>query len=180
MMRAHKSLSGTLPPGRHAHGKGKKLNCSKLKLVLALTGSIVVLQACGKSEQAATTSPATPTTAAAPAGTANPVVQSAIAKDSDTPPATTFASDVPKLYAFFKSTGTRKGDTFRAVWIAEDVGAAAPRETKIDEGTLAADKDNFEAAFSLSKPTNGWPVGKYRTEIHVGDKLASTSKFSIE
>lgn len=156
------------------------MNFAKLKCVLALTGSILVLQGCGKGDEVATPSASTPTTAAAPAGAANPVVESAIAKDSDTPPATTFASDVPKLYAFFKSTGTQKGDTFRAVWIAEDVGAAAPKETKIDEGTLAADKDNFAAAFSLSKPTNGWPVGKYRTEIHVGDKLASTSKFSIE
>ena len=152
----------------------------KLKFVLALTASIALLHGCGKSEQAATPSAAPSSAAAVSAGTANPVVESAIAKDSDTPPATQFASDVPKLYAFFKSTGTQKGDTFRAVWIAEDVGAAAPKETKIDEATLAADQDNFAAAFSLSKPTNGWPVGKYRTEIHVGDKLASTAKFSIE
>ena len=153
---------------------------AKLRFVLALTASILLLQGCGKSEQAATPSAATPTAAAAPASTANPVVESAIAKDSDTPPATTFAADVPKLYAFFKSTGTHKGDTFRAVWIAEDVGAAAPKETKIDEATLAADTDDFTAAFSMSKPTKGWPVGKYRTEIHLGDKLASTAKFSIE
>jgi hypothetical protein len=53
-------------------------------------------------------------------------VETAIAKDSDTPPATTFSADVPKLYAFFKSTGTKKGDSLRSVWIAEDVGDAAP------------------------------------------------------
>ena len=153
---------------------------AKQKFVLALTASILLLQGCGKSEQTVTTPAATPAAAAAPAGTGTPVVESAIAKDADTPPATTFAADVPKLYAFFKSTGTHKGDTFRSVWIAEDVGAAAPKETKIDEGTLAADADNFSAAFSLSKPTKGWPVGKYRTEIYLGDKLASTSKFSIE
>jgi hypothetical protein len=151
----------------------------KLKLVLALTASLVVLQGCGKDEQVSTPSAATPT-AAAPASTASPVVQSAIAKDSDTPPATKFGSDVPQLHAFFKSTGTHKGDTFRAVWIAEDVGTAAPKETKIDEASLVADGDNFAAAFSMSKPTKGWPVGTYRTEIHVGDKLASTAKFSIE
>ena len=146
----------------------------KLKMVLALTASVLVLQGCGKSENDATP------TAAAPASTATPVVQSVVAKDSDTPPATKFGTDVPQLHTFFKSTGTHKGDTFRAVWIAEDVGAAAPKETKIDEATLVADKDNFEAAFSMSKPTQGWPVGTYRTEIHLGDKLASTAKFSIQ
>ena len=149
---------------------------AKLKVLAALStlAAIVVLQGCGKTEQPQAGAQS------ATAGTAEPFVQSAIAKDSDTPPATTFAADVPKLWAFFKSTGTKKGDNFRSVWIAEDVGEAAPKETKIDEATLAADKDDFSAAFSLSKPNNGWPVGKYRTEIYVGDKLASTSKFSIE
>ena len=160
--------------------KGNTLIFKKLNVVLALTASVALLQGCDKSEQTAAPAAPTSTAGAAPASSANPVVQSAIAKDSDTPPATTFASDVPKLYAFFKSSGTRKGDTFRAVWIAEDVGAAAPKETKIDEATLAADADDFGAAFSISKPTNGWPVGTYRTEIHLGDKLASTAKFSIQ
>jgi len=27
--------------------------------------------------------------------------------------------------------------------------------------------------FSPSKPTKGWPVGKYRLEIYVGDDLAT-------
>ena len=146
--------------------------------VLSTLAALVVLQGCGKTDQPPTgAASATPD---ATASSAKLVVQSAIAKDSDTPPATTFAADVPKLWAFFKSTGSKKGDNFRSVWIAEDVGAAAPKETKIDEGTLAADTDDFSAAFSLSKPNNGWPVGKYRTEIYVGDRLASTAKFTIQ
>ena len=153
----------------------------KLRVLAALStlAALVVLQGCGKTEQppagAVSTTPDVTASAAK-----EPVVQSAIAKDSDTPPATTFSADVPKLWAFFKSTGTKQGDNFRSVWIAEDVGDAAPKETRIDEGTLAADKDDFSAAFSLSKPNNGWPVGKYRTEIYVGDRLASTSKFTIQ
>jgi hypothetical protein len=154
----------------------------KLRALAALCtlAALVVLQGCGKTEQPPAAAPAVVTADAKPSS-AGPVVQSAIAKDADTPPATTFtAADIPKLWAFFKSTGTKKGDNFRSVWIAEDVGDAAPKETKIDEATLVADADDFSAAFSLSKPNNGWPVGKYRTEIYVGDRLASTSKFTIE
>jgi hypothetical protein len=152
---------------------------NKLKLLATFgtVAAVLVLQGCGKDEQPAA---AAPSSAAAPAATGKPIVQTAIAKDSDTPPATSFSADVPKLWAFFQTTGTKKGDSLRAVWIAEDVGDAAPKDTKIDEATLSADKDDFTGAFSLSKPNNGWPVGKYRTEFHLGDQLASTAKFTIQ
>jgi hypothetical protein len=106
-------------------------------------------------------------------------VEAAMAKDKDTKPAETFAADVPKLYAFFRTSGTKSGDTLRGVWIAEDVGSAAPKETKIDEATLTADEDDFYGAFSLTKPTKGWPSGKYRVEIYADDQLATTVKFTI-
>ena len=106
-------------------------------------------------------------------------IEAAIAVDQDTKPATTFGTDVPKLYAFFKTKGTEKGEKLRGVWIAEDVGNAAPADTKIDEATLTADQDDFFGAFSLSKPNKGWPVGKYRVEIYDGDELATTVKFTI-
>lgn len=107
-------------------------------------------------------------------------VEAAIAKDKDTKPTTSFSSDVPKLYAFFKTHGSEKGDKLRGVWIAEDVGAAAPANTKIDEATMTADEDDFYGAFSLSKPNKGWPTGKYRVEIYSGDELATTVKFTIK
>jgi hypothetical protein len=107
-------------------------------------------------------------------------IEGAIAVDQDTKPTTTFAPNVPKLYAFFRSTGTHEGDRLRGVWIAVDVGDAAPANTKIDESTITADQDNFYGAFSLSKPTKGWPAGKYRVDIYNGDELATSIKFTIE
>ena len=107
-------------------------------------------------------------------------VEAAMAVDKDTKPTTTFTADVPKLYAFFRSKGTQTGDKLRGVWIAEDVGDAAPKKTKIDEATLTADENDFYGAFSLTKPTKGWPAGKYRVDIYVGDELATTAKFTIK
>jgi hypothetical protein len=107
-------------------------------------------------------------------------IEAAIAVDKDTRPATTFAANVPELYAFFRSKGTHEGDKLRGVWIAEDVGDTAPKNYKIDESSLTADQDDFYGAFSLTKPTNGWPVGKYRVEIYNGDELATSVKFSIK
>ena len=106
-------------------------------------------------------------------------VEAVIAVDKDTRPTTTFAADVPKLYAFFRTKGTESGDKLRGVWIAEDVGEAAPENTKIDESTVTADQDDFYGAFSLSKPNKGWPVGTYRVEIYEGGELATTVRFNI-
>lgn len=106
-------------------------------------------------------------------------IEAVIAVDKDTRPATTFAADVPKLYAFFRSKGTEKGDKLRAVWIAEDVGDAAPAKSRIDEATLTADQADYYGAFSLSKPIKGWPVGQYKVEIYSGDELATTAEFAI-
>ena len=107
-------------------------------------------------------------------------VEAVMAEDADTEPTDVFGPDTPKLYAFFRSQGTTKGDKLRAVWIAEDVGGAADANTTIDEATLVADKDDFFGAFSLSKPDDGWPEGKYRVDIYLGDAVAISVKFKIE
>ncbi len=109
-----------------------------------------------------------------------PKIEAVTAKDEDSKPTDTFAADVPKIYAFFRSTGTKKGDILRSVWVADDVGEAAPKSTKIDEATLTADKDDFFGAFSLSKPTKGWPLGQYHVDIYSGDQLATSVKFTVK
>ena len=107
-------------------------------------------------------------------------VEVVLAKDKDSEPTDTFEPNVPKVCAFFKTQGSTKGDKFRAVWIAEDVGDAAPENTEIDEATLTADEDNYYGSFSLSKPTKGWPEGSYRVDIYNGDEVAASAEFTIE
>lgn len=114
------------------------------------------------------------------AGSEKKLLRAAVAVDKDTKPTDTFSSTVPKLWAFWIGDGVKAGDKIRGVWIAEDVGDAAPADTKIDEVSLTATKDKDSGAFSLSKPTKGWPVGEYRVEIYIGDTLAETVKFEIE
>src|SRR5205085_4581669 len=93
---------------------------------------------------------------------------------------TAYTADAPRLYATFKTKGASDGDKIRAVWIADDVGDAAAKGTKIDEKTLKMEGDTEDGVFSLSKPTNGWPVGKYRVEIYVNDELVTKLKFTIK
>jgi outer membrane usher protein FimD/PapC len=93
---------------------------------------------------------------------------------------TTFPVDAAKVFASFKTKGASNGDKIRGVWIADDVGDAAPKGTKIDEKTLKAEGDTEDGVFSLSKPDNGWPVGKYHLEIYVNDELATKLNFTIK
>jgi len=103
-----------------------------------------------------------------------------LAVDKDSKAASSFASDTPKIYAFFATVGTKKGDELRSVWIAVDVGDAAPANTKLDEATVIYETDNDEeGVFSLSRPTKGWPVGDYKVEIYHNDKLVAAPEFAI-
>jgi hypothetical protein len=94
-------------------------------------------------------------------------------------PATSFAADTPKLHALFGTTGIGSGDKVRAVLIAEDVGDAAPANTKVLEKTLPLGEDTSDGDFAFSKPAKGWPPGKYRVDIYVNDEVATKAKFTI-
>jgi len=93
---------------------------------------------------------------------------------------TAYTADAQKLYATFKTKDVANGDKIRGVWIADEVGEAAPAGTIIDEKTLPMDGDTEDGEFSLSKPTMGWPLGKYHIEIYVNDHLTTKVTFEIK
>jgi hypothetical protein len=123
-----------------------------------------------------------PTASAQPATkrASNVSVDAIMAKGRNGKPTTNFPADFPKIYAMFKTKGIKDGDKVRGVLTAEDVGDVAPPNTKVLDKTLALDGDTDDGDFNFSKPTNGWPVGKYRVEIYVNDELATTTKFTIK
>jgi hypothetical protein len=95
-------------------------------------------------------------------------------------PTTTFSSDVSRIYVFWKGEALEVGDKIHSVWIAEDIGDAAPKESKILEGDVKVYKANEDGAFSLSRPGGRvWPVGQYRVELQINGSLAEVVKFTI-
>jgi|ERR1700737_2518405 hypothetical protein len=97
---------------------------------------------------------------------------------------TSFTPDTENLYAVFRAKGTKEGDKMHCVLIAEDVGDAAPANTKALETTLTVEGDangrDYVGDFELSKPTKGWPAGKYHVEIYVNDELATKVNFTVK
>src|SRR5581483_8796661 len=106
-------------------------------------------------------------------------VKAVMTTGPDDEPTTSFAANTEKIYALFKTKGISDGDKIRGVWIADDVGDAAPANTKIDEKTLTLKGDTDDGDFSLSKPTKGWPAGQYHLDIYVNDDKVTSAKFTI-
>lgn len=99
---------------------------------------------------------------------------------TDAPATTTFARDTPAVFAMLQMEGVLKGDKLRAVWIADDVGDAAPAHTKIAEKSLTMEGVPNEGNFSCTKPAKNWPAGKYHVDIYANDKLITSAKFTVE
>lgn len=84
-------------------------------------------------------------------------------------------ASLPKVTFYFRA---KAGTTLTGAFIAEDVGAAAPKNFVIDSANVTA-ADKMAATFTLGRPTNGWPIGQYRLEIKQGKKLVHTERFMI-
>ena len=106
-------------------------------------------------------------------------------------PTTTFDKDTSTIFGVYSTkTVPATGSQVTIRWICIDSGGVAPpntliTETKIKDDNLLNDMLNkvathYTVDFSVTRPSKGWPLGKYRTEIHINRKLAQKKHFSIE
>jgi len=92
---------------------------------------------------------------------------------------TVFAPDTPRIYVVFALADVPQGTVVKSVWVAEKTGVAEPN-TKLDEATLTMGGAQNSGRFWYSRPTSGWPVGEYRVDLSIGERLAETRRFKIE
>jgi hypothetical protein len=102
-----------------------------------------------------------------------------LGKAADGEATTQFTADTPKLYARWQGHGLTEQTKLRAVWIAENVGEAAPPNYKVDEASVVAGSSDPSGTFTLSRPDKGWPLGDYRVEFYVEDKMVEAIKFEM-
>ena len=100
-------------------------------------------------------------------------------------PKDTFIKTTPAIYFVCESSDLHKGQSIRSVWIADDTYHVAPANYEIDEKTIQIDKELgkeqiYTANFSLSKPTKGWPAGKYHVDLYVNKQLVKSAKFTVK
>ncbi len=90
-----------------------------------------------------------------------------------------FPRDTPKIVCVWRGKGIKPGTVLKGVWIAEDVGNAAPPNYKLLEKSMTITVEN-EGSLNVTKPTNGWPVGKYRIEIYLNNTRVKSLPFTIK
>jgi hypothetical protein len=142
-----------------------------MKRILAIVTSIVVI---------ATLAPA----CSFSISTAN-ITQAVLAKDvkgdnfEPVDPTSTFSTEQPIINLVVSVANAPSETKVKTVWTAVDVGDAAPADTKIDEAELTMDASG-NAHFTLSLPNSGvWPVGKYKVDVYLNDKLDRTLEYIV-
>ena len=118
-----------------------------------------------------------------PSPSASPTVvgdklQVTLGKDATGAAEELFTSTIPRVVLRWSIAHLPEKAKLRCVWIAEDVGDAAPKEYHVEESSLTPTEP--AGTFSITRPTSGWPPGKYRAEVFLGEKLAATAAFTIE
>lgn len=101
-------------------------------------------------------------------------------------PRASFTGQPAKLFVRYVTAKLpAAGQTFSVLWIAEDVGKAAPPNTTIAKTDLTNNKADAGKAASwaitgnLSAPKKGWPPGRYRVEIRSAGDLVISTGFKI-
>jgi uncharacterized RDD family membrane protein YckC len=92
-------------------------------------------------------------------------------------PSVEFYVDTPEIVCVWDVAGVDPSVPIKSVWVADDVGAAAPPHLKLIEKSVAG---YSEGSFSVTRPDHGWPAGQYHLEIYIGDTLAKQIPFSIK
>ena len=159
----------------HVESRGKIRPAAAIACVAILIASFVVAFALHATVPAATiAASSTPQINRAELGTGNTDDYQIVGA------ATSFAPSQANIVCVFQVTGAAAGTPIRSVWIADDVGSAAPPNTKLAEKSIAApDGGEFSGDFNLSAPSSGWPVGKYHLDIYIGDTLAKSISYTI-
>lgn len=88
----------------------------------------------------------------------------------------TFITTTPIIYLTGKIKNATIDSTIRVEWYYVE----GESEIFIGDSILNVSDINMDFYFSLSKPTNNWPTGKYEIRLYYDDKHQETVSFKVE
>jgi uncharacterized RDD family membrane protein YckC len=94
-------------------------------------------------------------------------------------PTSTFPQSAPVLYVAFQAKDAGAGAKVRTVWTAVDVGQAAAPNSVIDEATVTLPRGDESGAFNLTRRDRPWPVGQYKVDFYVNDRMVLSMPFTV-
>lgn len=162
------------------------MKMTRQPLILAVSlAAALALSACGKTDESASTVPATPPPATEPAATPPPPMEAAAAITFDSVELGSTIDAGNKILAanssfapsdtIYASVGTRGSGnaTLAAKWSYQD-------GQTVHEDSKSLDSTGPETtAFMISKPS-GFPVGKYKVEISLDGHPVASKDFAVK
>ncbi len=101
-----------------------------------------------------------------------------MAKDAGGAERTTVYAQGDIFYAIVDLANASSDTAVRAVWFATDVQGEQPN-TQIDDATTTS--GDARLTFNLTNAANTlWPIGKYRVDLYLNDKLEKTLEFEVQ
>lgn len=88
-----------------------------------------------------------------------------------------FAPSTAKIYVIYKVTLPKAGRV-RAAWITEKVDGYAENQKFGDSGSNM-EAGSYMSAFAYARPGAAWPVGTYRVDLYVDDKMERSVHFKV-
>lgn len=97
------------------------------------------------------------------------------ANESGDPETTSFAQDDLTVYCIVELANAPSDTVVKSVWTAVDVDGVDPN-TVIDEASLTSG----DATLTFNLTNNQlWPVGKYKVDLYLNDKLVRTLEYQV-
>ncbi|MGQ9786259.1 MAG: hypothetical protein ACUVSJ_07350 [Anaerolineae bacterium] len=89
---------------------------------------------------------------------------------------TSFAQDQKTFYCIVQLANAPEDTKLKAVWTAVEVEGEQPN-TLIDQTeTTAGEQNQFTFSLTNDRP---WPIGKYKVDLYLNDKLDRTLEFEV-
>lgn len=103
-----------------------------------------------------------------------------LAEQKDGKRVSAFKPDSQFVYVMFTLADAPRGTLVRCLWFAEKVEVVPP-DYKLYEAEVrmgGGGVDNQGNCW-ISRPNNGWPVGRYRVELYVAERKGRALRFNV-
>jgi hypothetical protein len=97
--------------------------------------------------------------------------------ESDSTHTTVYSPDTATFYCFYDLNNAPDDTVVKGVWTLVSAEGYEPN-SEIDSAEITGSDDSYY--FSLDRAADVWPVGQYKIDLYINDKLAETVEFQVQ
>ena len=90
-------------------------------------------------------------------------------------PSDSFTADIPEIFVVFHVHPHYNSYQVFGRWFVEK-GEGVPKNHLLGTDAMYLALEDESGYISMKRPRTGWPVGEYKVEIHIGEKITDISQ----